>query len=503
MNAARARWDRHPRRLTRPSAPKMDARQLPIGAGVRTSGSSVTTTEPGAEVSLHEAPDVDARCRHRALHVVSPTLEELRNASTPEALAVWNAASSLSFWRNQNEEHLRSLWAEHHAEPAAPPVPPSFDEPGINGIDLARALVAHHSGSLPGLNLAAASELWRTRVGDGRVDRLSYTWARRWAYLAFDSIGIEELFRSIPGRARTALARLDDRFQEGLITEEEASNHLVDKLGSAGRYGGDVPPACLWRPCFPRLELSAPGHVLIGPTLAGKRTFLSQLKAHFHERGINIDNFHGGGFPDPKYKARPEATYAAVSPGLVCVWTYAHRLEPALLRYALEMAGDPEADFHLILSATADEWAEILAMAPRASTLRIVPFEPLPEEDLVAIWLCQRPMLEDHSGRRLDLGWLIARLGHLRRYDSPSAILRRFLPTRDAAGSLVINDDDLRGPTEPLRRRPLSASNHDRIVRRDGGWLLPLLPTPEHFSRAVALDEAITGTGRTRSDPRR
>lgn len=440
-----------------------------------------------------ELPDIKPCCQHRALGVESPTLNELRGMSDPNALAVWDATAGLVHWRHESEERLRIAWSAHHIEPNAARASLPFDESGIGGIDLARALVALHPDVFPTLKLESATEMWRGRVGDQRVGRLSYTWGRRWAYLGLSSIGIAELVRSIPGRALRALARLDGRYKEALVTEDEALNHLIDSLSMAGRCGGDVPPAYLLRTSVAGLEFAGPGHVLIGPPSSGRRSYLERLKTLHPKKGINIDNFHGGGIPNPKYRARPGCSYAALGPGLVCIWTHAHRLEPALVRYAVEMANDPEADFRLILSATPSEWATILEMAPQAATLQKVQFNAFSEEELVMIWLCQRPMLEDRLGKILDLQWLIARLGHLRRYGDPVSILGSFLPRRNAAGVLEVNEEDYRGVTVPLCTRPLSRIGYERVIRKVGEWLLPLLPTPEHFRHAVTMDEAMTG----------
>ncbi|NOK15628.1 hypothetical protein [Corallococcus carmarthensis] len=359
----------------------------------------------------------------------------------------------------------------------------------MSDLDLVRAMVVTQQKTLQDLSLAPI-DVWNKRMGPERLERLAYSWGRRWAYLSPMSIGLQEMFRSLSRRALTALAHLDEQFQEGLITEEEALSHLIDNVASRGWYGGDIPPAWLSRHS-PQLDTSAPGHALVGPAGAGKRTFLGRLP--FPEREVNIDNFHGGGFSDPKYEARPETSYASLSPGLVCGWSWAHKLEPALVRYAIEMANDSEARFHLVIAATPDEWEQIKAVAPQASTLRVLMFEPPADDELIPLWLCQRPMLEDRLGRLLDLSWLMSRLARLRRYGSPASILRGLLPTRNAVGSLVLPEADLFGEHEASTPRPLSKIGWDRLTRKDGEWLQQLLPAPDHFSRAMRLDAALSG----------
>ncbi|MCA9717219.1 MAG: hypothetical protein KC468_21270, partial [Myxococcales bacterium] len=272
-------------------------------------------------------------------------------------------------------------------------------------------------------------------------------------------------------------------------------------LAARGGLGGRVPSVWMARDDV-ALDERVPGHALVGPPGAGKRALLGQLARRFPGRGVNVDNFHGGGAPDPRYRARPETSYAALSPGLVCAWSAAHRLEPALVEYAVEMAQDTGARFHLVIAATPARWAELVARAPALAALRVIELAAPRDDELLARWICQRPQLEDRVGARLDLAWSLAQLDRLATIAAPAELLRVWLRELGLTsralyepGALTRHGLEPALPGARVPRRRLAASRARARLLRGRPWLEPLIPDDAQLDALRELDAAISGDG--------
>ncbi|MCY1010907.1 hypothetical protein OV079_36155 [Nannocystis pusilla] len=343
---------------------------------------------------------------HPAFGVPSPTVPEIRARCEADARRLWDAAVSLARWRVAQEEALAAV-------PYGGPDPEAGAvEPG----DLARAIVALQpellGSTLMGAPLDRAHAIWRQRIAEASDLPLAYSWGRRWAIreAAGASVDPGVLLRSLPDRTLWALSALDPRNAEGLITAREAYCALFDQLGARGHVGLTVQPAWLEREpdaVWRERLVHGPGFALVGEACSGRRALIRQLRRLLLQtRGMNVDNWHGGGSPDPRYRARPDAVPASIAPGLVCAWTRVPE-DPPLLRYAAEMALDPDAAFQLILAATEAGWARLCEMAPDLARWPVVPMPPPTDDELLPIWLCQRPYIEDVLGERIDLRRLL------------------------------------------------------------------------------------------------
>lgn len=344
--------------------------------------------------------------RHPAFGVASPTVSEIRARCDLDARRLWDAAGSLAGWRVAQEEALAAApYGGPHPEAGA-------IEPG----DLARAIVALHpellGPTVSGGPLDRAHAIWRQRIAGASDLPLTYSWGRRWAAheVAGASVDAGVLLRSLPDRTLWTLSALDPRCAEGLMTARETYCALFDQLGARGHVGVAVEPAWLEREpddVWRERLVHGPGFALIGEACSGRRALIRQLRRLVPQnRGVNVDNWHGGGLPDPRYRARPDAVPASIAPGLVCAWTRVPD-DPQLLRYAAEMALDPDAAFQLILVTTEAAWARLREVAPDLARWRVVPMPPLTDDELLPIWLCQRPYVEDVLGERIDLGRLL------------------------------------------------------------------------------------------------
>lgn len=343
---------------------------------------------------------------HPAFGVPSPTVPEIRARCEPDACRLWDAAVSLACWRTAQEEALT-------ASPYGGPHPGARAlEPG----DLARAIVALHpellGPTLTGAPLDRAHAIWRRRIAEASDLPLSCSWGRRWATCEAAGASVDPgvLLRSLPDHTLWALSALDPRYAEGLMTARETYCALFGQLGEQGHIGRAVKPAWLEREpdaAWRERLVHGPGFALIGEACSGRRALIRQLRRLLPQtRGVNVDNWHGGGSPDPRYRARPDTVPASIAPGLVCAWTCVPD-DPPLLCYAAEMALDPDAGFQLILAATEAEWARLREMAPDLVRWPVVPMPPLTDDELLPIWLCQRPYIEDVLGERIDLRRLL------------------------------------------------------------------------------------------------
>lgn len=416
------------------------------------------------------APEVG----HPALGRPSPSLEALRARSDTGALALWDAAAALVAWREQRE-------ADAELEPR--PRPRAI-EPGIGGWDLARAILALRPELLG--DGFAVSETWRARIGEARCDRLAHSWGRRWAWLEPRAIGAAEMVRAIPPLVLWRLARLSPAFRDGLVVASEAYARLFDDLGRRGLTAGPAPRA--WLDPGVELEPGGPGYAFVGPPGSGKRTLMAHLTKLLGPRPINVDNFHGG-------------VDVAIDRGLVCGWTCAHRLDPTVVQRAVDLAADPDAGFQLVIAAEPEQWSEIRSRVPSVDRLAVIERAPPADDELLAIWLCQRPLLEDLLGTRVDLGWLIARFDELRAHGPAVDVARATLAALDL-GSRGLVDPELK--TAPLAGAPEVPGWLRRLGDRDVehawrslvrayAWVEPLVPSAERLGDLLELDAALSG----------
>lgn len=121
------------------------------------------------------------------------------------------------------------------------PVAPAVDA-RVGPDDLARAVVAMRPDllePLAGPALARASAMWRARIEPGDDRELAEAWGRRWV-LGAGSIGVETMMRSLPPHTLWARAALDPGFDDGLVTQHETRDRLLDGLGARELNDGDV-----------------------------------------------------------------------------------------------------------------------------------------------------------------------------------------------------------------------------------------------------------------------
>jgi hypothetical protein len=444
------------------------------------------------------------RFHHPALGVSSPSLAEVRARSTPEARVVWDAAANLSAWRQASvarvESELRPYGASESIESRS-----LAREPGISGPDLARAFLALHPDRI-GFEMSDEVVFWRRLALDAssdKADALSYALGRRLAWLASEEIDLDSLLRALPTHGLRVLARLWPAFREGLVTEQEAYGKIVDALVACGRAPA-LEPRVLWDRIRCSLDDERPGYAIVGPALSGKRTLLHRMKEFFPTRGVNVDNFHGGGSPDPKCRARPSAVFAAMNPNahLLCCWSNAAMLEPELLSYALEIALDPNADLRLAITATQQQFDEIVQREPAARRLSIIRTPAIRDDELLTVWLCQRPRIEDVRGKRFDLFRLLGRIGYLRRYAPAGLLLRKLLEALDMTGAADFAGSDWGEDLFGTEARVFGQNRHrpqepqrawERLVRGERSWIEPFVTSAERLHALLELDDAISG----------
>ncbi|MBX2804251.1 MAG: hypothetical protein KTR31_41705 [Myxococcales bacterium] len=474
---------------------------------------------------------------HPTLGVPSPTLPQLVEASTEEARALWAAAGALASVRIQGQDELRRAYASLYEAPSdwARPAP-ALPLPGgdfLEPNDLARALVVRHPEllePLAGPALTEAAGRWADRMGPPTELTLSPIWARRWCYLWSGDggvIDVPRLVRGLPWRSWHALAALDSRVVEGTIAHSEAVDRLLDGLARQGQglVGPVPPPAYLQRVDDEHLRswLDAPlGALVVGPAGSGKRTSIGRIGRLRSERPIHVDNFHGAGPPDPAYRATPQVVPATVNPGQICVWS-SHGLGdpesratpsrynslgpspsaaglPELLRYAVELALDEPADFRLVLLLTEEQRARCCAWAPDLEKWPVHRLEAPTDEELLPLWLCQRPLVEDMLGDSCALFDLLARVGSgsLRERLLQVQPAGRWLWVPDPAGPLA---NALRGAPctsvrvgpgfrQQLARRPEKAWLR---LMRQAPDLQALVSGPEQLVWLAELDAALSG----------
>lgn len=442
------------------------------------------------------------RLHHPALGRASASFAELHARSTPDARVVWDVAGRLAQWRRRGIEQLE---ADARSDDVLECFVASSDarEPGIGAVDLARALVALHPARIEAGNFADVARSWRARA-DGvpsQTSALSHTLARRIAAFDPQTIDVDALFGVLPRAGVRVMASMLPALRDGLVTEQEAYVRLVDTLANGGRVGAAM-PTVWWERRGLAFDDAPPGHALVGPPLSGKRTLLRHSKAFFPHRGVNVDNFHGAGPPDPKYRASPSAVYAAMRGDrpMLCCWSNVVTIEPELLAYALEVALDPHADLRLMVCATTQEFADVVRRVGDAARLRIVPIAAYRDDELLTVWLCQRPRIEDVLGRRVDLNRMLGRLAYLRRYAPATSILRGMIERLDMTGRAELDGPgwarEVLGPCikTGVRRGAIERA-WERLVGGPGTWILPLIPSPQKLRVLVELDAAITGEG--------
>ncbi|MEQ1507639.1 MAG: hypothetical protein ABMB14_35740 [Myxococcota bacterium] len=450
------------------------------------------------------------RVHHPALGVPSPTFDALRGATAPDAAPVWDAARAIAGWRlRQHQRVVDALDALQDVPLGRPVHPAPMVASGVGPDDLAAALLALHPelfDALRGPALDQARARWRARLDGGPIPELPLSpgWARRWAATWRPSdppVDLGALMQSLPFPTQGAFRSLDPRCVEGLILARESG--WGDALARRGWTSPRIPPAYLERIPDHRCAavLDPPGAFVVGPPGSGKRAMVRQLGRLRPDLGINVDNWHAEGPPARGHCEAPVP--ASVQPGLVCVWTETSRrmCAPALTRYAAALALDPTAGFRLVVAATAEERAAWIGDAPDLARWPVLAVEPPAGDELLALWLCQSPRVQDELGERLDLWQLLARLDPAR--------IRAGLSVLALDARWVADDADLARVVDLLGavRHPMLAGKAVAVQLRRGAeaahrwltgrhpWLDPLVPTPGHLSALCALDAALSGTG--------
>lgn len=407
------------------------------------------------------------------LGIPSPSLDALLAVSDGEARTLWDAACGLAAWRLTEQAALYDRLVQWQAEPwSRAQVSVGRPEPALEPDDLARAVVALRPDLLQRLDGPAfrqATATWRERIAVTAPLPLAPAWGRRWAPPPA-AIDVPELIRSLPWRTLRGVARLDPSVQEGLCTAEEGFGRLIEALSARRSLGAEPAPAYLAREpdaaWIGRLA-HGPGVVLLGPPGAGKRAVVAQLR-RWTDRPVNIDNWHGGGRPERSGKYQPADVPASVAAGfdLVCVWT---RLpDVALLGYATELALDPDARFQLVLAVSPGAWDQARIAVPELQRLPVAPVPPLADDELLPVWLCQRPWLEDQLGERFDLARIVC-LGADRLRPLLAALDPHDRTVRDRTDALraVMGTARLRSAKFWLRRHPKLAPDPDALLALD------------------------------------
>jgi hypothetical protein len=298
------------------------------------------------------------------------------------------------------------------------------------------ALFGDRRDDLAYADFDAARRSWLARCEDlpRAAEHLPWPrwWARRWA-LVLGSRGPAPLtpmgvLQSLDGATLRSLDWLSDAYREGLITSEEALSRRVSSMADQGcPVLAPMAPAYLDRhqgldALTNALGAPAEGAVLVGQPGSGRRSLLDafgarlqagDVPAKLHRYGFDIDSFHGGpmlGTADDPTAFLPPA---AVGPGMILALTrhgFGAALGPdpdptfvALVRDCARRCQQPEEDFRLILVATPEELEALVDLAPPLASLPRIDVPAPSDHELLAMWLCHAPAIEERARARVSL----------------------------------------------------------------------------------------------------
>lgn len=457
-----------------------------------------------------------------------PTLALLLERSDPEARKTLETAMTLANARIASQTRARAIAMELEHTPWGEPSLRWHEPPrAVTSTDLLRALLALHSERVAEIafgreNVSARfREIeghWKRVVGDvgdvpsmGPLD-LEPIWARRWALTDIDELLVRDtLVGSLSTSSLRQLAMIDDRYVEGLITEDEALNELVDHMASSGvsaRFAVSMPPAYWDRhdglSSLDRLLAHPPGVIVVGPQQSGRHALVEAWGRRLRlggpdplrKFGFNIDNFHGGGWV--KWRGANVETWAAIDTHSIAVMsTFGAELDSTAAEtrrfpeYCLEFANDPANDFRLVIVTTPEELAQLERRLPGLGSFPKLEVPGLRDVELLAVWVCQTLALEDRLGLSLPIWRLVDRLAarpeaHRRRFDRHADLLCDIELTGLESPLAAAARRVLRGAWTDLARRTLS-----RRVERDpalASWI-----DPESLPSLVRLDAALRG----------
>ncbi len=409
--------------------------------------------------------DLVEQVSHPLLGKPSPRLAELIDRCDAGARATLVLAAGLARRRLELQERLGASVAELQRAPWAEPAV-AWREPSraVTATDLLRAMLARHADRIAELAFAsddldgsfgAAADACRelaAKVGDdaGGLE-LDAVWARSWAAVPDPRpIDRDTLLGRLTATGLRQLAAFGRSHVEGLLTEDEALNRLVDRLAAARVYCPLVPPmpAAYWDrhgglAMLDRLLVRAPGAIIVGRAGSGRHALIEawgrRLRAHgpgeLRRFGFNIDNYHGGG--EVEWKGERVHTWASVETRCICVLSsFGAQLDeadcPAELRrfpqYCLDLASDPARELRLVVVTTPEELAVREGQLPALRDFERIEVPPIADEELLPLWICHLLSIEDRLGIEISLPRLIDRLA----WRSPDR-LRDFTACADLA----------------------------------------------------------------------
>ncbi|MEL6345316.1 MAG: hypothetical protein AAFV53_19575, partial [Myxococcota bacterium] len=138
----------------------------------------------------------------------------------------------------------------------------------------------------------------------------------------------------------------------------------------------------------------------------------------------------------------------------------------------------------LLVAATSEQWADARRRVQMKDwTVCVVP--PIRDDELLALWLCQRPMLEDRIGERLAFPDLFSAIGrhNLREHLDEIGPDRVWFETPE-----WLSGQRFSAPRwARWRRRGITVKRVHRIVD------YPLLRTESALQALLMLDDALSG----------
>ncbi len=379
-----------------------------------------------------------------------PTLKSVLERCDPEATTTLQAAMALTRARVASQTRALAIAKElQHAPWGEPGV--RWHEPAraVTSTDLLRALLALHGGRVAEIAFASEGVGARFRETEAHWGRivvevtdeaaeplgleleLEPIFARRWALTNGDEpIDLDMLLGRLADSSLRQLALFDDRCSEGLITEEEARNKLVDQMVHAGvspRFSVPMPPAYWDRHgglnALDRLLTHSPGGVVVGPRGSGRHALVEAWGRRRHEAGgaplrnfgFNIDNFHGGGWVE--WRGANVMSCAAIDTRSIAVLSdFGAELDAPdaesrrFPEYCLDFASNPANEFRLVILTTPEELAQLEERLPTLRSFPKLEVPALRDDELLATWICQTLAVEDRLGISLPVERLVDRV---------------------------------------------------------------------------------------------